>query len=40
LVTALGEAELRRALDGVMSALAAEASRHGAGWLAAELRDF
>lgn len=40
LVTGLGDSELRRALGGVNAALAAEASRHGADWLADELRDF
>ena len=40
LIRGLGEADLRLALDGVMDALAIEASQHGAGWLAAELRDF
>lgn len=40
LVAGLDESELRRALDAVNSALAAEASRHGADWLADELKDF
>jgi hypothetical protein len=40
LATGLDEPSLRQAWDHLAEALAAEASRHGADWLAAELRDF
>jgi hypothetical protein len=40
LVTGLDAPSLHHALSGVRQALAAEAGRHGADWLAVELRDF